>query len=300
MNESSLSQPQIPCLSLVPAPNLPPSPVTASNPLSLPGPSPNLPPLLGPHPKSLTSPWSKSRMSHLFVVPASNLPPLPGPSPKSFTPLRSKHKMSHLSLVSAPNLPSPPDPSPEYHLSLIQTLNLPSPLGPSFKSATSPWSQSQIFHSSLQPNAAQPSLCPVGLCWSQPGADSPGHPFPCSSYFPKQQGPDPSPGRLAARTRGGTGWHSSGTPGGWLRWHRLIAAPRSPSPAPSPAEPWPPASQPFPGNLIAAADELKMHFLPPCCKIFINVRREGSAGSQRPGRGGGARRGCGDVGKQGN
>lgn len=46
---------------------------------------------------------------------------------------------------------------------------------------------------------------------------------------------------------------------------------------------WPPASQPFPGNLIAAADELKMHFLPPCCKIFINVRREHSSGSRRPG-----------------
>lgn len=46
----------------------------------------------------------------------------------------------------------------------------------------------------------------------------------------------------------------------------------------APQSPWPPASQPFPGNLIAAADEPKMHFLPPCCNFFyfffINVRRE--------------------------
>lgn len=41
---------------------------------------------------------------------------------------------------------------------------------------------------------------------------------------------------------------------------------------------WLPARQPFPGNLIAAADELKMHFLPPCCKIFINVTGECIAG----------------------
>lgn len=37
----------------------------------------------------------------------------------------------------------------------------------------------------------------------------------------------------------------------------------------APQSPWPPASQPFPGNLIAAADEPKMHFLPPCCNFFI-------------------------------
>lgn len=43
--------------------------------------------------------------------------------------------------------------------------------------------------------------------------------------------------------------------------------------------PWLPARQPFPGKLIAAADELKMHFLPPCCKIFINVTGECIAGS---------------------
>lgn len=136
--------------------------------------------------------------------------------------------------------------------------------------------------------------------------------LPCTSHFPKQQGPDPSlPARRIPREPRiqdagravGTALHSTGTSrkmgsgaiGSSQRSARLPLRR-------SPPEPWPPASQPFPGNLIAAADELKMHFLPPCCKIFINVRREGSAPSargrdgQRPGGLGGAAGagGCGD------
>lgn len=121
---------------------------------------------------------------------------------------------------------------------------------------------------------------------------------PASSEHPAHR----IPRQLAPSTRGARAEpvgdrlaHHGDTQDARDRYHRLSPVPTSttgsarllPPPRAGCAlalwRPWPPASQPFPGNLIAAADELKMHFLPPCCKIFINVRRERSAGSRHPG-----------------
>lgn len=167
----------------------------------------------------------------------------------------------------APNLPPPSAPStaePQQRLQPVWALPL---LG---------WSGSP----SVDASSAHPTS-PKQRGW---GPSLPARSIPC-----------PASGAHGQRRRG-TAWHTTGTPR--MTGTGLIGSTRCPPARWAPARPlpppragcapalrrrWPPASQPFPGNLIAAADELKMHFLPPCCKIFINVRRERSAGSRRPG-----------------